>query len=98
MGSFTSLFMHALFNVSIIVSNVVVKYTAPNTTTTMTCGAIKCLTATDAWRLDLPVSQSYCLSFLVTHIFKSRCYYEIGMISLTEWCSVAAFHSVVPRI
>lgn len=57
MGSFTSLFIHALFNVSVIVSNVVVKYTAPNTVTTVTCGAIKCFTATDAWRLGLPVSQ-----------------------------------------
>jgi len=72
MGSFTSLFMHALFNVSIIVSNVVVKYTAPNTITTMTCGAIKCLTATDAWRLGLPVSGPYYLNCLVMQPFKPK--------------------------
>ena len=56
MGSFTSLFMQALFNVSVIVSNVVVKYIAPNTVTTATCGAIKCFTAADAWKVGLKVS------------------------------------------
>ena len=56
MGSFTSLFMQALFNVSVIVSNVVVKYTAPNTVSTATVGAIKCYTAADPWRIGLQVS------------------------------------------
>lgn len=55
MGSFTSLFMQALFNVTLTVNNVVVKYIAPQTITTMTCGAIKCFTASDGWRVGLQV-------------------------------------------
>lgn len=55
MGSFTSLFMQALFNVTVSVTNVVMKYTAPNTVTTLTCGAVKCFTATDGWRAGLKV-------------------------------------------
>lgn len=47
--------MQALFNVAVTVTNVVVKYTAPNTVTTMTCRAIKCFTATDGWRAGLKV-------------------------------------------
>ena len=77
MGSFTSLFMQALFNVSVVVSNVVVKYTAPNTVTTATCGAIKCFTAADAWRVGLKVSlylsdsSSFCCAtLLILHIVK----------------------------
>ena len=58
MGSFTSLFVQALFNVTITVTNVVTKYTAPNTITTMTCRAIKCFTAADGWRAGLRVRVS----------------------------------------
>ena len=56
MGSFTSLFIQALFNVTVTVTNVVTKYTAPSKVTTMTCGAIKCFTAADGWKAGLRVS------------------------------------------
>ena len=53
--------MQALFNVTIMVTNVVIKYTAPNTVTTMTCGAIKCFTAAEGWKAGLNVRGSLCL-------------------------------------
>ena len=64
MGSFTSLFIQALFNVTVTVTNVVMKYTAPNTVTTMTCRAIKCFTAAEGWRAGLRVKAFTCLSHL----------------------------------
>ena len=56
MGSFTSLFMQALFNTSVSINNIVVKYKAPYTLSTLTCGALKLFTAADAWRLAVQVS------------------------------------------
>lgn len=56
MGSFTSLFMQALFNTSVSIKNIVVKYKAPHTQSTLTCGALDLYTAAGAWRLAIKVS------------------------------------------
>ena len=50
--------MQALFNVSVTINNVVAKFMAPNTISTLTCGAIRCFTAIDSWRATLRVRAS----------------------------------------
>lgn len=67
MGSFTSLFMQALFNTSVSIKNIVVKYRAPQTLSTLTCGALDVYTAAGAWRLALKVSRC-CLVCLLPAI------------------------------
>lgn len=47
--------MQALFNTSVSIKNIVVKYKAPHTLSTLTCGALNLYTAADAWRLALKV-------------------------------------------
>lgn len=53
MGSLTTLFMQALFNTSVSIKNIIVRYVAPHTTSAVTCGALSFYTATDGWRLGL---------------------------------------------
>ena len=81
MGSFTSLFMQALFNTSISIRNIVVKYRAPDTLSTLTCGALKLYTAADSWQLAVKVMH-HCGKYLAkkyylcprydAHVYEAR--------------------------
>lgn len=57
-GSLTSLLLRVLFNVSITVNNVVVKYVAPSAVATLTCQSLHIRTATDAWQTEVAVKLS----------------------------------------
>lgn len=63
LGSFTSLLLHTLFNVSIKVNNVVVKYLAPTSVATLTCQSFHISTATDAWQTQVRVCPLLLISF-----------------------------------
>jgi hypothetical protein len=60
LGSITSLLLRALFNVSVRINNLVVKYLAPTSVATLTCQSIHVHTALDGWQANLSV----CLSSL----------------------------------
>ncbi|KAK9830052.1 hypothetical protein WJX72_009438 [[Myrmecia] bisecta] len=53
MGSFTSMLLRTLFNISVTVNNVVVKYLAPTSVATLTCQSIHAYTAADNWEANL---------------------------------------------
>ena len=55
MGSLTNLLLRTLFNVSISVNNLVVKYLAPTSVATLTCQSIVMRTAADGWQAGLEV-------------------------------------------
>lgn len=57
MGSITSLLLRTLFNVSVAIQNVVIKYVTAEAVATMTCHSIEMNTASDNWQADLKVSQ-----------------------------------------
>ena len=58
LGSITSLLLRTLFNVSIVVQNVVVKHLGRTEVATLTCHSIQMHTATDGWQATVDVSYS----------------------------------------
>ena len=60
MGSITSLLLRTLFNVSVTVNNLVVKFVTPRAVATLTCQSIHLQTAADGWRAKLVVRSCTC--------------------------------------